>query len=253
MKLKHKACFIGIVAFIDLMVIILVVMTNNTTNVKEEISNKTAANVIVHKANEEVIEVTKDETAENVEVQDNNTNNSEEDDQSLSEDSEIQNQSTNIEKESTIENNDDSTSTTEIVEPVIVYDNMTLDQLGEKIDRSLNSTISGKGYLIASYSLEMGVDPYLATGIILLETGCTWECSSLVQSCNNVGGQKGSGCGSYKYYETLDEGIKGFIDNLYNNYYSYGLTTPEQMNSKYAESTEWASKVNSYIEKIKAA
>ena len=48
-------------------------------------------------------------------------------------------------------------------------------------------------------------------------------------------------------------GIKGFIDNLYKNYYSYGLTTPEQMNSKYAESTEWATKVNAYIEKIQQA
>ena len=35
-----------------------------------------------------------------------------------------------------------------------VYDNMTLEQLAEKIERNLNSTLTGKGYLIASYSLQ---------------------------------------------------------------------------------------------------
>ena len=54
--------------------------------------------------------------------------------------------------------------------PVIVYDNMTIEQLSAKLDRVLKSTMSGKGSLIASYSLEKGVDPYLATAIILLET-----------------------------------------------------------------------------------
>ena len=53
------------------------------------------------------------------------------------------------------------------------------------------------------------------------ETGCTWGCSKLVKECNNVGGQKGTpSCngGSYKAYNTLDEGIIGFLDNIYYNY-----------------------------------
>lgn len=135
-----------------------------------------------------------------------------------------------------------------------VYDDLTLDELAEKLNRTLNSTISGQGYLIASYSLEKGVDPYLALAIIMHETGCKWNCSTLVKSCNNVGGQKGSpSCNgeSYKRYNSLEEGIKGYIDNLANNYYAYGLTTPETMNRKYAGSTTWASKVNAYIEDIK--
>ena len=139
----------------------------------------------------------------------------------------------------------------ELEEP-IVYDGMTLDELSEKLNRSLNSTISGKGYLIASHSLEMGVDPYMATAIILHETGCKWNCSYLVNSCNNVGGQKGSGCGAYSYFNSLDEGIVAFIDNLYNNYISYGLTTPEAINPKYAEDSNWSVNVNKYIENIKA-
>ena len=139
----------------------------------------------------------------------------------------------------------------EKLEPV-VYDNMTIDELSAKIDRSLNSTISGKGNLIATHSLDMGVDPYMATAIILHETGCKWGCSYLVNSCNNVGGQKGSGCGSYSYFKTLDDGIRAFINNLKYNYIDYGLTTPEAINPKYAEDPNWSNNVNKYIEIIKA-
>jgi len=138
----------------------------------------------------------------------------------------------------------------EEVEP-IVYDNMTLEQLAEKINNSLNSDISGYGMFIASYSLEKGIDPYLATAIMLHETGCTWGCSSLVKQCNNVGGMKGSGCGEYGYFNSLEEGIQKFIDNIYNNYYAYGLTNADLMGNKYAEDPEWSRKVNVHIEKIK--
>ena len=139
-----------------------------------------------------------------------------------------------------------------IEENPIVYDGKTLEELTQTINNSLNSTISNKGYLIASYSLEKGVDPYMATAIMLHETGCKWNCSRLVRECNNVGGQKGKGCGSYGYFNSLDEGIKAFIDNLERNYISYGLTTPEQINPKYAEDRTWYKKVNKYIEEIKA-
>lgn len=142
-----------------------------------------------------------------------------------------------------------------VTKKVIVYDGMTMSELSEKLNRSLKSTIAGKGDIFASYSLERGVDPYLAVSIMLLETGCNWSCSSLMRKCNNVGGQKGSpSCdgGSYKSYPSLDEGIKGFIDNIADNYYAYGLTTPEAMNKKYAASNMWAVKVNNYISSVKA-
>ena len=142
-----------------------------------------------------------------------------------------------------------------VTKRVIVYDGMTMSELTEKLNRSLKSTIAGKGDVFASYSLERGVDPYLAVSIMLLETGCNWSCSSLMRRCNNVGGQKGSpSCdgGSYKSYPSLDEGIKGFIDNIADNYYAYGLTTPEAMNKKYAASDMWAIKVNNYISSVKA-
>ncbi len=133
----------------------------------------------------------------------------------------------------------------------VVYDGLTLEELAQKLDRSLKGTIAGKGELIASYSLEKGVDPYIATAIMLHETGCTWNCSTLVKKCNNVGGQKGSGCGSYRSFKTLEAGIKGFIDNLSKNYFSKGLDTPKEINKKYAEDKNWYKKVESYVKKIK--
>ncbi len=136
----------------------------------------------------------------------------------------------------------------------VVFNNLTEYQLIDQINASLNSDISNKGSLIVSKSLELGVDPYLATAIILHETGCTWSCSTLVKQCNNVGGMKGSpGCngGSYKSFSSLDEGIISYIEMLDKYYIEKGLNTPELMNSKYAASTSWAYKVNLYIEDIK--
>ena len=153
------------------------------------------------------------------------------------------------------ESNDENIADT-IIENTIVFDGLTRDELVAKINRNLNSTLSGKGEIFVDYALELGLDPYLATAIVLHETGCSWECSRLVKACNNVGGQKGGpGCdgGSYKSYPTLEEGIKGYMDNLYNNFYSKGLTTPETINPKYAASSAWAGKINYYMQKIKAS
>lgn len=139
---------------------------------------------------------------------------------------------------------------------VEVYEQMTMEELAAKLDRNLgNGYIAGKGYLIASRCIEKGVDPYIAVAIMLHETGCKYNCSSLVRSCNNVGGQKGApGCngGSYKAYQTLDEGIVGFIDNLYKNYYSKGLTTIETIAPKYAQSSAWPTKIRNYVNQIRA-
>ena len=153
------------------------------------------------------------------------------------------------------EGNENSEVEEVIVEDPIVYDNMTMEELAAKLDRSLNSTLAGTGHLFATYSLEYGIDPYLAVAIVLHETGCKWECSYLTRVCNNIGGQKGSpSCngGSYMRYDTLEEGIKGYLKNLYNGYISKGLKTPEQIGPKYAASTSWASKVNWYFNDIKS-
>ena len=139
------------------------------------------------------------------------------------------------------------------IEP-IVYDNLTMAQLADKLERNLNSTVKGYGLLFASYSIQLGIDPYLSVAIMLHETGCKWNCSELVKKCNNVGGMKGrKGCNgsSYQSFSSLEVGIKKYLENLYYNYYRYGLTTPEAMNSKYAESKSWARQVNVYMKQIR--
>lgn len=139
----------------------------------------------------------------------------------------------------------------EVPERIEVYDNLTIEELTDKLNRILSSDLTNMGYAYANYCVELGVDPYLAVAISMHETGCEWNCSYLAKACNNIGGQKGSGCGSYAAFDTLEDGIYAFISNIKRNYVDYGLLTAEQMNSKYAEDPGWSYKVNKYIEKIK--
>ncbi len=135
-----------------------------------------------------------------------------------------------------------------------VYQGMTLDEVANQINKSLKAEISGKGMVIASKSIELGVDPFVATAIILHETGCgQGSCSKIARECYNFGGQKGSGCGAYRRYSSVDEGLQGMIINLHNNFYSKGLTTVETIGPRYAESGTWVSKINWYVNKIKNA
>jgi len=133
------------------------------------------------------------------------------------------------------------------------FEDESIDEIAEKLDKYLNSTLEGKGRFITEYSISVGMDPYLAAAVMLQETGCYWNCSTLVKKCNNVGGNKGKpGCngGSYRKFDTLEEGIKFAIDKL-NYYYQKGLKTPKQINKYYAESSVWHQKVTNYINKLK--
>ena len=136
-----------------------------------------------------------------------------------------------------------------VVEDPVVYAGLTLEELGLKIDNVLNSTLDGYGTTIASLAIEKGVDPVVAASIILVETGCKWTCSSLVRNANNVGGMKTSG-NRYATFTSLEAGIEAFINNLANNYYAKGLTTPEEMNKKYAANPNWHKDVYYYVEAI---
>ena len=131
-----------------------------------------------------------------------------------------------------------------------VYQGMTIEELSAKLNRSLGGILAGHGRTIAEHSLKVGADPYVVTAIMMHETGN--GTSRIANSCYNFGGQKGSGCGGWKRYGSVDEGLKGMIDNLYNNYYAHGLTTVEAIGSKYAESGSWPSMINWYIGRIKA-
>ena len=140
------------------------------------------------------------------------------------------------------------------VSRIEVYEGMTLEEVANQLEKTLRNDLSGHGYFIAQKSIEYGVDPFIATAIMMHETGCGQnQCSSLARNCYNFGGQKGPGCGAYRRYYSIDEGLEGMIANLYRNYYAYGLTTVEQIGPKYAESDTWVSKINWYVNKIKTA
>jgi len=143
----------------------------------------------------------------------------------------------------------------EYIEPV-VFDGMTMTELSELLDRSLKHELYGKGTLIAQLSIEKEICPYMAVAIILHETGCfSNRCSRLVRECNNVGGNKSrnGGCGSFRRFDTIDDGIYFFINNLAVGYYQRGLNTPELINTRYATSTAWAGKIHHYIERVRNA
>lgn len=136
-------------------------------------------------------------------------------------------------------------------EIIIAYDGLTLDELSEKIDNVLKYEVAGFGNFIATLSLEKNVDPYIATSILLHETGCTWKCSYLTRVNHNVGGMRGRN--GYMKFSTLEEGITALIGNLQKNYFEKGLTTPELINKKYAADTNWYKSINHYIRVIKAS
>ena len=123
----------------------------------------------------------------------------------------------------------------------------------DKISKNLKNPLKDKSKFIVEYSISVGLDPYLAAGVMMHETGCYWGCSYLTRVCNNVAGNKGSpGCngGSYRKFNTLEDGIKFAINKL-NSYYKKGLTTAQEINPYYASDKTWYKKVNNYINKIK--
>ena len=135
---------------------------------------------------------------------------------------------------------------------LLVWDNLTKEELIEKLNKNLYNELSGTGSFFADYTMKTGLDPYLAVSIVNLETGCKWGCSYLAKVCYNIGGLKGMpNCGGgYAKFNSLEEGINSYLDIIYNNYWSLGLTTPEAINPKYAASNLWAEKVNKYYQEI---
>ena len=149
-----------------------------------------------------------------------------------------------------LSNLDIKASTAEL-KRVVVFDNKTYDELVKLINKSLGGVLAGHGDIIVKRSLELKVDPYVVTAIMMHETGN--GTSKIARTCNNFGGQKGPGCGAYRRYGSVDEGLKGMINNLYKNYYSKGLTTIDRIAPRYAESGAWPAKIKWYVNKIKNA
>lgn len=133
MKIKHKLAFISIVSIIDIMVIVLVVMSNGKTNIKNDISTKTAAHIIEKEPIVENIEKNIVEEQE-INVPEENNENVEE---IVNEPEEIVDNSNIIEQTDNIVQQQEETITTE--ENNKSYDDMTLE---EKQDALNNGTLA---------------------------------------------------------------------------------------------------------------
>lgn len=122
-----------------------------------------------------------------------------------------------------------------------------VEQIASRLNEVFEFKLANQGMLYASYSIEKGVDPYLAAAISIHETyrGASVE----ITEYNNVGGMRLGG--KAMQFDTIEAGIIRYIDNLANNYYAMGLDTAEKMQTKYAASTSWAKNVNYFYTKIK--
>lgn len=132
-------------------------------------------------------------------------------------------------------------------QPELSYGGQTLSQIAEKLNNKFAGTLTGMGEMMARLSIEKGMDPYLLAAISVHETA--FGKSNAAMNKYNFGGIMCSG--KLCTYPSVEVGITKFVDVVYRNYFSKGLTTPEAMNSKYAASPTWAQKVNYHYNALK--
>ena len=131
------------------------------------------------------------------------------------------------------------------IEPT--YDGQTLSEIAARLNSKFKGSLSNMGELLARLCIEKGMDPYFLAAISVHETGNGLS-SAALNKYNYGGIMCSSGLCSYSSQE---EGITKFVDVVYYNYFSQGLVTAEQMNSKYAASTTWAQQVNNHYNNLK--
>lgn len=129
----------------------------------------------------------------------------------------------------------------------LMYENKTVLEVAEVLDKTFEGALAGQGELFAILCMEKGMDPYLSAAISAHETANGK--SNAVRVKNNFGGIM---CKSVLCtYSTKEAGITKFINNIYKNYYSKGLTTPDLMAKKYAADPAWPTRVNNWYRQIK--
>ena len=131
----------------------------------------------------------------------------------------------------------------------IFYEGESVKEISEKLNKKFKGSLTGMGEMYARLSIEKGMDPYLLAAISVHETG--FGLSSAALNKYNFGGIMCSG--KLCTYNSVEDGVKKYISMVYRNYYSKGLTTPEQMSKKYAASPTWSEKVNAYYKSLKTS
>jgi len=144
------------------------------------------------------------------------------------------------------------------VEEIVEYNGESFEKIGKKIEKYLVKTkLEGYGEYIAKYSVSKSVNPYLIGAMIIVNSNCSVQCNAIVEKCNNVGDLTGTsgGCfgGTYRKYNSLEDGIKDLVDYTLDNFYANDLKTPSAIYYKYGKNSAWSYKVTRYMEKIKKA
>ncbi len=132
-----------------------------------------------------------------------------------------------------------------------ISNGLTYDELVAKINKNIGGVLAGKGKFIVDKCLSLNIDPLFITAVMVVESGCSSNCSYIARNNYNFGGIKGSN-GTYMKYKSVEEGIDGLINVLYYGYISKGARTPESIAPRYAGgSTTWASSVRYIMNRIK--
>lgn len=148
---------------------------------------------------------------------------------------------TNITKKQTTTKQEETTSSE------LIYAGETLTEISEKLNAKFKGSLTNMGETLARLAIEKGMDPYLVAAISVHETA--FGQSSAAINKYNFGGIMCSG--RLCTYDSAEHGLVSFVNVIYKNYFSKGLITAEQMNSKYAADTSWASKVNAHYDALK--
>lgn len=143
-----------------------------------------------------------------------------------------------------------------IEEEIVEYNGEGFELIGKKIEKHLVKTpLEGYGEYIAKRSVNKGVNPYLVSSIIIINSNCKVQINAIAEKCYNVGDLKGTsgGCfgGTYKKYYSYEDGIDDLIDYILTKFYANDLKTPNAIYKKYDKNSAWSYKVSRYMEKIK--
>ena len=94
---------------------------------------------------------------------------------------------------------------------------------GEAYTDSNQVYLKNTGYFFANYAKKTGINPYLLVAITIAEQGCNTTCTQAsIQHNNFVGMLYYSGGVKYHiHYDTLDEGLNAFFNNVQRLYSSY--------------------------------
>lgn len=154
--------------------------------------------------------------------------------------------------------NEDDNPIEEVIpgEEIVEYDGENYAAVGKKIEKYLvKTTLENYGEYIAKKSINKGVNPYLIAAMIIINSNCEVQCNAIVDKCNNVGDLKGTsgGCfgGTYKRYNTLQDGIDDLINYVLLDLYANDLKNPNAFYQRYEKNSAWSYRVTRYMERIK--